>query len=119
MYKSLLILDKLFAPIIPFITEEVYQNHFKKNEKVESIHLSSWPVAEKENDFELFNLFLETLSKIRQEKSSKQKPMNSEIVLSLDKETKEKLKDLLEDLANVTNAGEIKESKIFSVEFKN
>ena len=119
LYKSLLILDKLFAPIIPFITEEVYQNHFKKNEKVESIHLSSWPVAEKENDFELFNLFLETLSKIRQEKSSKQKPMNSEIVLSLDKETKEKLKDLLEDLANVTNAGEIKESKIFSVEFKN
>ena len=34
---------KLFAPIMPFITEEIYQDYFKKKEKDKSIHISSFP----------------------------------------------------------------------------
>ena len=34
---------KLFAPIFPHITEELYQTIYKTHEKTESIHLSSWP----------------------------------------------------------------------------
>ena len=45
---------KLFAPIITFITEEIYQEYFKKHEKVNSIHLSEWPkkfkIKQNEND---------------------------------------------------------------------
>jgi valyl-tRNA synthetase len=34
---------KLFAPIYPHITEELYQIIYKPHETIESIHLSSWP----------------------------------------------------------------------------
>jgi len=47
VYNSLLECLKLFAPIAPFITEEIYQNlrkHFKL--KTESIHLFGWPCYE-------------------------------------------------------------------------
>lgn len=122
LYSSLLVLNKLFAPIIPFITEEVYQNHFRKIEGAESIHLSSWPKFEKvkeKSGLDEWKLLLELISKIRQEKSSNQKPMNSEIILSLDKTTQENLKDSLEDLGNVMNATKIQEAKDFAVEFVN
>ena len=42
-YKSFLIILKLIAPIMPFITEEIYQEYFKKIEKDKSIHISGWP----------------------------------------------------------------------------
>jgi valyl-tRNA synthetase len=38
---------KLFAPFVPFITEEVYHQFYTKN-KTESIHRTSWPAFEKE-----------------------------------------------------------------------
>ena len=31
------------APIMPFITEELYQQYYKKYEKVKSVHLTTWP----------------------------------------------------------------------------
>jgi valyl-tRNA synthetase len=34
LYQTLLTLIKIFAPITPFITEEIYQEHFKKFEKI-------------------------------------------------------------------------------------
>ena len=42
--------------------------------------------------------------------------MNSEIILTLEKKDQEKLKEVIEDLKDVTNAKEIKEGK-FKVEF--
>ena len=33
----------MFSPIIPHLTEEIYQTLFKDNEKEESIHLSELP----------------------------------------------------------------------------
>lgn len=117
LYKSLLVLIKLFAPIISFITEEIYQEHFRKFEEDKSIHISSWPESGKEKTGEEFNLFLDTLSKVRQEKSFAGKAMNSEIILTLTKEIKSRLEPMLDDLKNVTNASEIKEGN-FSVEFK-
>ena len=42
--------------------------------------------------------------------------MNSEIILTLNKEDKNKIKSLLQDLKDVTNAKEIKEGN-FSVNF--
>ena len=80
MYKGLLTLLKLFAPIIHFVTEEVYQEHFRKTEKDKSIHISDWPsVSGKIGMSEELDLFLDLLSKIRQEKSNAKKAMNAEI----------------------------------------
>jgi len=116
LYTSLLTILKLISPITPFITEEIYQEYFKKHEKEKSIHLSEWPMYEKSNGKEdELDLFIEILAKVRQEKTKAQKPMNAEIILTLEKKDKEKLKEMLEDLKAVANAKEIKEGS-FKVE---
>ncbi len=129
LYKSLLAILKMIAPIMPFITEEIYQEHFKKLEKgrrsaypksqnsgAKSIHISKWPKFERQKDFESLNYIYELVSKIRQEKSKAQKPMNSEIILTLEKGVLDKVLDVIDDLQNVVNASEIKEGS-FKVEF--
>lgn len=116
LYHSLLAILKLISPIMPFITEEIYQDFFKKFEKAQSINLSEWPKFEKEEKTEELDLFIDILAKIRQEKSNNKKPMNAEIILTLEKKDKDKLKEIIEDLKDVTNAKEIKEGK-FRVEF--
>ena len=118
LYKSLLSILKLFAPIMPFITEEIYQIYFKKSEKDKSIHISNWPESkEKTLPSGYFATFCDLLSGVRQEKTRAQKSMNSEIILTLPKKYVEgTLGGLLEDFKNVINAKEIKKGK-FKVEF--
>ncbi len=43
LYYVLLSILKLLAPITPHITEEIYQNYFKKSEGKRSVHVSDWP----------------------------------------------------------------------------
>ncbi|NOZ80756.1 MAG: valine--tRNA ligase, partial [DPANN group archaeon] len=45
LYRILLTILRLFAPIIPHITEEIYQQYFRKKEDAVSIHTGSWPVV--------------------------------------------------------------------------
>lgn len=127
LYNSLLVIVKMISPIMPFITEEIYQNHFRKFEKEKSIHVSSWPEFDKEkkwtenlttklNFANRWFLLKHVISKIRSVKTHNKKPMNSEIILTLDKKYYSSLKELIEDLKNVTNAKEIKQGK-FKVEF--
>ncbi len=47
LYTAFLAIIKLFAPIMPFITEEIYQAYFKKFERKPSIHLASWTEFDK------------------------------------------------------------------------
>ena len=117
LYTSLLTITKLFAPIMPFVTEEIYQEYFKKQEKDNSIHISSWPEYNQDaKESETFNFFCELLRKVRSAKTNSQKSMNSEIILSLTKEDLEKLGETKDDFASVTASKEIKEGE-FSVEF--
>lgn len=116
LYHSLLTILKLMAPIMPFITEDIYQKYYRENEKIKSIHLTKWPSTKKEKESNDLDLFINILTKIRQEKSLKQKPMNSQIILTLKKENLKKLKNIIKDLQDVTNAIEIKEGE-FKVEF--
>jgi valyl-tRNA synthetase len=116
LYKSLLAVLKLIAPIMPFIAEEIYHEYFKKIEKEKSIHLSKWPDCKKEKETPELDLFFNLLAKIRQAKSKAQKSMKAEVVLTLSKKDKQQLKELLEDFRAVTNAKEIKEGS-FSITF--
>lgn len=128
LYTSLLTILKLMSPITPFITEKIYQEHFRKNEKVKSIHLSEWPKLSANSELvsKVWPTLLEIISRVRQEKSTAKKPMNSEIILTLDKDYVGKgfriidhnklFAGIIEDLKHVTNAKEIKEGK-FKVEF--
>jgi len=43
LYQALLASLKLFAPVMPHVTEEIHSLFFAEREGVESIHVSSWP----------------------------------------------------------------------------
>jgi len=124
LYKSLLTILKMVAPIMPFVTEEIYQEYFRKSEKAKSIHISEWPRAEifyldnwRHEDW-IYGKLLEIVSRVRQEKSKKQKAMNTEIILGLGEKDYAELKvGFLDDLQNVVNAREIKAGESFKVEF--
>ena len=114
LYQSLLAVLKIMAPIACFITEEIYQNFFKKFEKDKSIHISSWHNLSIMYDKEIEengDLFIEILEKVRKFKAEKKVSVKKEIILYLEKKDKEKLAGMIEDLRAVTNALEIKEGK--------
>ena len=46
LYQVLLTVLKLFAPVLPYVTEEIYRRLFMQSERKESIHLSSWPTPD-------------------------------------------------------------------------
>ena len=120
LYNSLLTILKLFAPIMPFITEELYQNYYKKHEKEKSIHISSWPKV----DNKLIDKKIETggdkaiaiIAKVRKFKTQHQKSLKTEINLCLDKNDKKLLEPFLDDLIAVTFAKEIEFSE-FRISF--
>ncbi len=122
LYTSLFTILKLMAPFTPFVTEEIYQTYYKKNEKDKSIHVSEWPKTYAEDlknakeDHFVWDKFLETISLIRQEKSKAKKSMNAECILIMPEKEQKVLVTFLDDLKGVINAKEIKEGK-FKVEF--
>ena len=114
LYNSLLNILKMTAPIMPFITEEIYQEDYRKFEKVNSIHLSLWPVSEKidKKSEEMGDLFVDTISKVRQEKTKRSLSLKYNIKrLVVDK----RLKEMIDDLKAVTSA-EVIEFGEFMVE---
>jgi len=113
LYHSLLAILKLMSPIIPHITEEIYQLYFKKHEKQESIHISEWPTQFKIVDKKTERIgdeFIQILNKVRKFKTQNKLPLKHEITLTIP--NKNKLKDVLEDLKAVTKAKEIKQGKL-------
>ncbi|MBT7902478.1 valine--tRNA ligase [Candidatus Woesearchaeota archaeon] len=118
LYEVLISTLKVFAPITCFITEEIYLAYFNEFEPTNSIHISQWPtlqVTHDDNIEEIGSLFLDILSKIRQEKTNNQKSMKTEVILTLEKEKIEKLNSVLNDFKSVTKAIEIKEGE-FKIE---
>jgi len=76
LFICILNILKLYAPILPFITEEIYSHLFKDFEKEKSIHLTSWPKTDdnwKMNTKLLKEVkyFIEEIDNIRKEKSEK------------------------------------------------
>ena len=67
---------KLYAPIMPFITEELYQLLYKKHEGIISIHKTQWPEWNSnwimdEQEYEQMKHLLEEIDAIRKEKKEK------------------------------------------------
>lgn len=120
LYQSLFAIVKLMAPITPYITEEVYHNHFKEFESGKSVHLEEWPslikVDEKKGDAKVWSEFVGLIGKIRQVKSENQKAMNSKINLSLPAKIQKELEGVLRDLKAVMNVVELTEGE-FNVGF--
>ncbi|MFH1839924.1 MAG: valine--tRNA ligase [Nanoarchaeota archaeon] len=115
LHESLLTVLKMFAPIMPHITEEIYQDYFEKK----SIHVSSWPKKYKvEGDLKAGDKAIEIISKVRQFKTSNQKSLKEEVKLVIEKKFEKDLKDFLDDLKSVCKA-EISFGKKFEISFVN
>jgi valyl-tRNA synthetase len=121
LYSSFLNILKLFAPIMPHITEELYQLYFKKHEKEKSIHITEWPGTapkrpsqEKIEDKKLEkagNRAIEIIKEVRMFKSKAQKSMKAPIILTIEEKDKKILKPFMDDLKAVTASQKIEAGK--------
>lgn len=72
---------KMYAPILPFITEEIYHNHKLGNRK--SIHQESWPVVSQmefqEEEVSDFDYIISIMGQLRSFKTSRKLPMNAPV----------------------------------------
>ena len=118
---SLLTILKLFAPIMPHITEEIYHYNYAKKEKLKSIHLSSWPKYDKKlenkNAEETCDLMINIIKEVRTFKTKNNKSLKEEVELTLEKNVHQKLQHVLADLKSVCNAKNINFGSKFEVKF--
>ena len=81
LYNALLGVLKLIAPIMPYITEEIYHLYFAKKEGQKSIHISSWPEVNKKwadkKAVDAGNAAADIIAAIRQHKSSNNLSLNT------------------------------------------
>lgn len=105
LYYIFRIILKLFAPFLPYITEELYQKIYSGKG---SIHLmQNWPNISYKIDLDNHNeSALQLINLVRQFKSKKQVSIKYPIQLIQVKENSWK-KDLVNDICNVTNANKI------------
>ena len=115
LYTTLFDTVKLMAPIMPHITEEVYQLFFKGNKNDLSVHISSWPKFDKKLINEQAEIAgdigVDIISAIRRYKSEKQLSLKeelSELILCSDEENfEDHIKSINEDLKAVLNVKNI------------
>ncbi len=118
LYIVLLNITKMFAPIMPFITEDIYQQHFRQHEGKPSVHISSWPEYSKnledENAEKAGNVVNLAVQHARRAKSEKNVSLKEPIKLmsisaGINASDFEKIKD---DIAAATHAEKIEYKEI-------
>lgn len=74
---------QLLSPIIPHVTEEIYQIMYTEEKDCKSIQLSPWPKPEKkrldEEAEKQGDLIIAVITEVRREKSEKHLPLNSQV----------------------------------------
>ncbi len=118
--QSLSTVLKLLAPLMPYITEELYQIGYAKQEKRKSIHLTSWPDADEKLVDEKIekkgDVFVELLSKIRKFKSDHGKSLKTDVDVTLERKDLDLLKGMEEDFKAAAKIRHLDDGA-FSVEF--
>lgn len=102
---------KLFAPIMPYVTEEIYGYYFSNKEKKKSIHVSNWPeynskLIDKKKE-ELGDKLVEIISEVRKEKSKKSLSLKEPVKELIVPFKESEIKDFIEDLKAVTKAEKV------------
>ena len=106
---------QLLAPIIPHLTEEIFQTLYAEQENLRSIHLSSWPTVDAnriDEDAEgQGDLLMAIITETRREKAEKHLPLNAKITKMTIYAEKEKTAKMItqgrEDIAGTCKIQEI------------
>ena len=91
---------------MPFISEEIYSNMYKKFKNLKSIHLERWPSPYDNISEELAEkgkFGIDIIKILRNYKSKHQIPLNQEVnrvIILSDKNKQEIINDLKEDIKN-------------------
>ena len=127
LYESILSIIKMLAPIMPYITEEIYSQYYAQKENSKSIHVSTWPQHNKtyvnEEAEEAGDYLVKIVGKVRKFKSDNQVSLKQELSLLNIKCTgsvRKKIELLLKDIESVTKAKKVEFSsaKEFDVSIK-
>jgi len=81
LYSVMLGCIKMLAPLLPHVTEDIYQEHFIQHENVRSVHLTSWPeqVLSDEKAEHTGDMLKDVIASVRGWKSDNKIPLNAEI----------------------------------------
>ncbi len=83
LYTAIYRILQLLAPIIPHLTEELYQLMYAEDKKHKSIHTSPWPEPDEaiiDDEAERYgDLAVAVIGEIRREKAEKSIPLNTQI----------------------------------------
>ena len=102
LYSVILDSLKILAPVIPFITEDIYQLLFKNNENIESIHLTKWPESYNIKQNSTGEQIISIIKDFRNQKASKKIPLNAEIEkahIQIPKLSQKDIKIIKEDIS--------------------
>jgi valyl-tRNA synthetase len=93
LYETLCVVLQLLAPVIPHVTEEIYQAIYAEAKSCPSLQLTRWPELEgwaDEQAEKLGDVIIALISAVRREKAEKHLPLNTPIKkLRVCAETKE------------------------------
>ena len=83
LYTAFLGIIKMISPVLPHVTEEIYQTYFREMDGAKSVHVSEWPSPDLiDEGGEMRGDFLkEVISGIRNWKSDHGVPLNQEMEL--------------------------------------
>lgn len=118
LYLALRVLLRLFAPVLPYICEEVWSWRFAaESGRERSVHTSPWPVVEELNVPEpeyadMYACAVEVLGKIRQAKTMAQKKMRWPVKSITIRGREEALKALEGALTDVLLAGSAEKAEV-------
>lgn len=123
LYTVLMTLIKLAAPVIPFLTEEIYQ-HLKRVQDLESIHLHDFPLYEpayRDEKLELEMQWVQTIVSLghglrKEHKLKVRQPLAEAHVITADQEmyaALERQKQLIGDELNVKKVELLQDEEAF------
>jgi valyl-tRNA synthetase len=115
LYHALLSTVKIFAPLMPYVTEEIYRGLFAENEGQVSIHLTRWPEAEADwasaEAEAAGDILIEVATAVRRYKSAASVSLGAKLgrllISTQDKEVAAMLNAARLDILGVTRAKEL------------